>query len=285
MAARANALRDPGGGMETGSRVWRAQHDVHATTMPRSLPLWLPRVPRGGGGAPPGRGLNIYGYKHPTIRSNSKVKRASFQALVSIGLIGCASGGAPAPASAPVGGAVPGAAPVHHMPELPATAGQGFTVADVRFMQDMIGHHAQAILMAAMAPTHGASNNVLRLAQKIDISQRDEIVMMKEWLRDRKQAVPDDAHAHMMMMPGMLTPEQMAQLDASRSSDFDRHFLTFMIQHHQGALQMVEKLFKSPGAAQESDIFRFATDVDADQRDEIFVMNKMLDSIREDLLR
>src|SRR5690606_11052636 len=149
-------------------------------------------------------------------------------------------------------------------------------VADVRFMQDMIGHHAQALEMAAMVPTHGASENLQRLAQKIDISQRDEIAFMKQWLAERNQAVPPDGHAHAMDMPGMLTPEQMAQLDAARGEEFERLFLTFMIQHHEGALQMVEQLFNAPGAGQDSDIFRFATDVDADQRDEIFVMQGML---------
>ena len=164
----------------------------------------------------------------------------------------------------------------------PAQAGPGFTVADVQFMQNMIGHHAQAIIMAALASTHGASSNVLKLAQKIDISQRDEIGLMKRWLEERKQSAPDEAHAHHMMMPGMLTPEQMARLEAARGREFDRLFLTFMIQHHEGALQMVDTLFKSPGAAQDSDLFRFATDVGVDQRDEIYVMQKMLEMIREE---
>ena len=168
----------------------------------------------------------------------------------------------------------------HNMPELPATAGAGFTVADVRFMQNMIGHHAQAITMAALAPSRASSQHVLRLAQKIDISQRDEIVMMKDWLKTRNQTAPTDEQSHAMMMPGMLTPEMMAQLGKAKGSAFDRLFLTFMIGHHEGALEMVRELFKSPGAAQDSDIFRFASDVDADQRDEIFVMQKMLDTIR-----
>ena len=159
---------------------------------------------------------------------------------------------------------------------LPATAGPGFTVADVRFMQDMIGHHAQAIVMARMAATHGAGEAVLKLAEKIDISQRDEIELMEQWLRERGQVVPDEEYRNTMYMPGMLTPEQMAQLDAARGREFDRLFLTFMIQHHRGALDMVEALFASPGAAQDPDIFRFATDVDADQRDEIYVMQGML---------
>jgi uncharacterized protein (DUF305 family) len=164
--------------------------------------------------------------------------------------------------------------------ELPATAGPGFTVADVRFMQNMIGHHAQALVMAAMVPTHGADEQLRKLAEKIDISQRDEIAFMERWLRERHQAVPaehDSMHMmHAMQMPGMLSPEQMEQLDAARDTEFERLFLTFMIQHHRGALQMVETLFASPGAAQDSDIFRFVTDVDTDQRAEIFTMQSML---------
>lgn len=170
----------------------------------------------------------------------------------------------------------------HMQHELPATAGPGYTVADVQFMQGMIGHHAQAIEMAEMAPTHGASEHLLRLAEKIDISQRDEIELMKSWLRQRGQVIPPDDHAHHMPMPGMLTPEQMAQLDAARGVEFERLFLRFMIEHHRGALTMVEELFDHPTAAQDPDIFRFATDVDADQRDEIYVMQGMLDMLATD---
>lgn len=189
----------------------------------------------------------------------------------------------PAPESAMHGEAAAHAhAPMAH---LPATAGQGFTVADVRFMQDMIGHHAQAITMAALAPARGASDAVLGLARKIDISQRDEIAMMKRWLAARAQAVPTDVQAKAMMMPGMLTPEQLAQLDAARGPEFDRLFLGFMIQHHEGALQMVDELFESPRAGQDPDIFRFATDVDADQRNEIYVMHTMLEPLLEDPAR
>ena len=190
---------------------------------------------------------------------------------------------APEPATKAANTVTAPAAPMAHqhsmMVELPAAPGPGYTVADVRFMQNMIGHHAQAIAMAALAPTHGASENVRKLAQKIDISQRDEIVFMRRWLAERKQGVPDDAQAHAMMMPGMLTPEQFAQLGKVNGREFDRLFLTFMIGHHEGALAMVDQLFKSAGAAQESEIFRFATDVDVDQRDEIYVMQKMLDTI------
>jgi uncharacterized protein (DUF305 family) len=166
------------------------------------------------------------------------------------------------------------------MAALPAAAGPGFTVADVRFMQHMIRHHAQAIIMAALAPGQAGSDNVRKLAQKIDISQRDEIGMMKQWLTDRKQAIPTEQQSLAMMMPGMLTAEEMKRLEAARGKEFDRLFLTFMIRHHEGALLMVEELFKTPGAGQDSDIFRFATDVDADQRDEIFVMQQLLDHLR-----
>ena len=202
-------------------------------------------------------------------------------AVIALGLTACTSR-AEVPVPAPTQPEQQHA-PAHTHPEtaaLPAGAGPGFTVADVRFMQHMIGHHAQAITMAALAPSRGSSQHVLRLAQKIDISQRDEIVMMKDWLKTRNQTVPTDEQSHAMMMPGMLTPEMMARLGKAKGSEFDRLFLTFMIGHHEGALQMVEELFKSPGAAQDSDIFRFASDVDVDQRDEIFVMQKMLDTIR-----
>lgn len=171
------------------------------------------------------------------------------------------------------------------MAHLPATAGPGFTVPDVRFMQNMIGHHAQAIVMAELAPDHGASDAVRRLAQKIDISQRDEIALMKRWLSTRAQTVPTDAQAHAMMMPGMLSAEQLSELAAAHGPAFDRLFLSYMIQHHEGALLMVDELFSSPGAGQESDIFRFASDVDTDQRDEIFVMQTMLETLGEDPTR
>lgn len=194
---------------------------------------------------------------------------------------GSRSGPAPPPLASPPSAEAAGhaheQAPQPH--ELPATAGPGYTAADVRFMQNMIGHHAQALTMAALVPTHGAGEPLRRLAQKIDISQRDEIDMMTRWLGERDQAIPDDGHAHAMVMPGMLTPEQLAQLDGARGPDFERLFLTFMIQHHEGALRMVDELFASPGAAQDSEIFRFVTDVDADQRDEIFVMQGMLDML------
>jgi uncharacterized protein (DUF305 family) len=159
-----------------------------------------------------------------------------------------------------------------------------YTKADVQFMQGMIGHHAQAVVMAAWAQTHGARGDVKILAGRIDVAQRDEIAFMQRWLKERHQTVPDadlaGEHAMMdmpgMLMPGMLTSEQMAQLDKAKGPEFDRLFLTFMMQHHQGALTMVDKLFSSPGGGQELYVFRFASDVGADQTTEIDRMRTML---------
>ena len=164
------------------------------------------------------------------------------------------------------------------MAEIKIPPGANYTAADVRFMQGMIHHHAQALKMAAMAPTHGAGPSVQLLCKKIDVSQKDEIAMMSTWLKDRNQAVPDPNDPHPMMMPGMLTDAQLTELDKARDSTFDRLFLTGMIQHHEGAIQMVKDLFATPGAGQASEIFRFASDVDTDQRGEIARMQAMLES-------
>ena len=174
----------------------------------------------------------------------------------------------------------------------PSAAAQGaarYTAADVQFMQGMIGHHAQALVMANMAPTHGASPQVALFCRKVLRSQADEIEMMQTWLRDRGERVPDanDPHAgmdmsmpgHMMLMPGMLSAEQLATLDSARGVEFDRLFLVDMIQHHEGAITMVAKLFDSPGAGQTPEIFGYATGVDADQRAEIERMKGMLATI------
>ncbi|HEY7688877.1 MAG TPA: DUF305 domain-containing protein [Dongiaceae bacterium] len=151
------------------------------------------------------------------------------------------------------------------------------TAADVKFMQGMIGHHAQAIEMVDLLNTRTASDDMKKLALRIQVSQEDEIKMMREWLERRGQEVPGE-HAHHTgtLMPGMLTPEEMARLTAAKGPAFDRLFLEFMIKHHAGALIMVEQLFSSPGAGQESDIFAFASDVEADQRMEIERMAGML---------
>jgi uncharacterized protein (DUF305 family) len=164
-----------------------------------------------------------------------------------------------------------------------------YTRADIDFMAGMIGHHAQAIVMARWAPSHGASASVRTLCARIINAQGDEIALMQNWLRDRNQPVPDATPAgmkmnmggmeHMMLMPGMLSAAQMKQLDAARGHEFDRLFLTFMIQHHQGAVEMVRTLFATDGAGQDELTFKFASDVQVDQTTEIARMQSMLAQI------
>jgi uncharacterized protein (DUF305 family) len=161
-----------------------------------------------------------------------------------------------------------------------------YTVADVDFMSHMIGHHAQALVMAGWAPSHGANPSVRILAERIINAQQDEIATMQQWLRDRGKPVPDPKAAGMkmmmngveqeMLMPGMLTQDQMKQLDQSRGPDFDRRFLTFMIQHHRGAVAMVQSLFGTNAAAQDETVFKFANDASVDQSTEIARMERML---------
>lgn len=163
-----------------------------------------------------------------------------------------------------------------------------YSDADVDFMAGMIPHHAQAVIMAGWAPSHGARQDVAILCERIVVAQRDEIGMMQLWLRDRGLPVPDATSTrhkmkmngveHEMLMPGMLTDEEMAALDRARGPEFDRLFLTGMIKHHQGAIDMVDVLFKSYGAAQDETIFKFASDVYADQSIEIDRMQEMLES-------
>jgi len=161
-----------------------------------------------------------------------------------------------------------------------------YTAADVSFMYHMIGHHAQAIVMAGWADSHGASPSVRTLAARIINAQRDEIAFMQQWLRNRLQPVPGETGMDMAMpvsgshgdtlMPGMLTEAQMQQLDQARSAEFDRLFLTFMIQHHHGAVVMVQNLFATYGAAQDEIVFKLASDINVDQTTEIARMERML---------
>ena len=153
-----------------------------------------------------------------------------------------------------------------------------FVEADVKFVQGMIAHHGQAIAMAQMAASHGANPQLLKFTLKIDLSQRSEISIMQQWLRDRKQHVPDSsAHEH-MAMPGMLTAEQMKQLDAARGKDFDKLFLELMIQHHQGAIKMVADLLAA-NPSPEPDLYNLAVDIDFDQKAEIEKMYEMLGTL------
>jgi uncharacterized protein (DUF305 family) len=163
---------------------------------------------------------------------------------------------------------------------------QPYSQADVDFMAGMIPHHAQAVLIAGWAASHGASPEVRTLCERMVVAQRDEIELMRNWLRDRGQPVPaaDATHhrmkmngmEHDMLMPGMLTAADLAQLDKARHAEWDRLFLTFMIRHHEGALKMVDDLFESHGALQDDDLFKFASDIHADQTTEIERMQKML---------
>lgn len=163
-------------------------------------------------------------------------------------------------------------------------SGVGHTDADVRFMQGMIGHHAQALEMTALLPSRTSREDMKLLALRIELSQEDEIDMMQGWLEARGEEVPG-IHAHhahgATLMPGMLTPEEMARLTAATGVDFDRLFLGYMIKHHAGALVMVEELFATPGAGQDSEIFAFASDVEADQQMEIDRMGALLKELEK----
>ena len=160
-----------------------------------------------------------------------------------------------------------------------------FTAADVRFMQGMIGHHSQALDMTALLPERTERDDMRMLARRIEVSQADEIQMMRRWLEVRGQDVPGP-HAHHApgapLMPGMLSAEEMAQLAATRGAAFDRLFLASMIKHHEGALTMVKELYATAGAGQESEMYGFASDVDADQRMEIERMRAMWQQMEKD---
>jgi len=166
-----------------------------------------------------------------------------------------------------------------HNVSITVPPGAPYTVADVEFMQGMIAHHAQAIYMSRMAEKHGANPRVLRLSTKIDQSQVAEIRLMQQWLLHYGQVAPDTSSWRSMRMAGMLTESQLAELDAANGVGFDRAFLTLMIQHHEGALQMVKDLFAAPRAGQEVDVNVFANDVVTVQTAEIGVMRQMLSQL------
>ncbi|MDF1505049.1 DUF305 domain-containing protein [Roseisolibacter sp. H3M3-2] len=211
--------------------------------------------------------------------------------LLALGVLaGCASGGASprAAATAATTGALP--------PDSVRYATRyGFTDADVRFMTDMIGHHAQAVVMSRLAPERAASPSIRTLAARIINAQRDEIASMQTWLRDRGRPVPAPdttaaalahvghdmggaagGHGDHAAMAGMLTPAQLRQLAEARGPVFDRLFLQFMIQHHRGATAMVEQLFATDGAGQDEGVFKLASDINVDQVTEIARMERML---------
>ena len=172
------------------------------------------------------------------------------------------------------------------------SARTGFTEADTHFMTGMIAHHAQALVMSRLAPSNGASPQVRTLAARIINAQQDEIELMQQWLRDREQPVPEihikgivlmvhgaGGHAMHSHMPGMLTQEQLENLAAARGANFDRLFLTYMIQHHAGAVHMVDELFGTDGAALDEEAFKLASGIHVDQVTEIARMEYMLDRL------
>lgn len=177
------------------------------------------------------------------------------------------------------------------------SARMNFTQADVDFMTGMIAHHAQALIMSRLASKNGASRSVQTLAARIINAQSDEIALMQQWLRDRHQPVPEvhidgltlmihrqgdhvhDAMHHHHDMPGMLTTEQLKELADAQGKEFDRKFLQFMIEHHRGAVIMVQELFNTDGAASGTETFNLASGINAEQITEIERMKLMLESI------
>ena len=174
------------------------------------------------------------------------------------------------------------------------TATSGPDASDVQFMQGMIAHHAQALAMVALAGDRTTRPDLQAIGLRIKISQQDEIAFMQRWLRDRHQVVPlvDSAYmAHMpgmqmgstpmpgMMMPGMMTAQQMARLAQATGVAFDRVFLEGMIRHHEGALSMIKDLMTTQRGAEAPEVFTFASDADAEQRAEIQRMRSILNEL------
>lgn len=193
--------------------------------------------------------------------------------------LGALAGCAPAGAQSVTPAASPSAPP-------PVTSAPSHTAADADFMTGMIGHHAQAVLIAGWAPSHGASRAIQSLCERIVVGQRDEIALMQRWLTEWNLPVPSADASHDMMpgmehmahkmMPGMLTRDQLVQLDRATGAGFDRMWLTAMVQHHQGALTMIKDLLAQPGAARDDNVFKFVSDMNADQGIEIERMTGML---------
>lgn len=213
---------------------------------------------------------------------------SSFRPSLAAGLLGATLAACAGAAATPVPAPDPAAVGrVDYVARARAdSARYPYTTADIRFMTGMIAHHAQAIVMARWAETHGAGPAVRRLAARIINAQVDEIGTMQRWLGDRLQPVPEvtaagvrmgaDGHQHELQAHGMLSPAQMEELDRARGLDFDRLFLTYMIQHHKGAVAMVRELFATDGAGQDEIVFKFASDVHVDQATEIARMELML---------
>jgi len=228
-------------------------------------------------------------YQAVRMVRTSMLMRCGGLAII-IAVAGCRTAGQPAEAGAVAPQVAPqgatGVTPAEQARE--EIAHPRYTAAGVQFTSGMIGHHAQAIVMSEWAVSHGASPAVQSLAQRIIVSQTDEIKFMQDWLRARNQVVPPaDARGYVMpgmggpmLMPGMLTPDQMTALDHARGSDFDRLFLSDMIMHHRGAVAMVQHLEDAGQGSQEDDaLMTYATNVAADQAAEIGRMGRMLSAM------
>jgi uncharacterized protein (DUF305 family) len=218
-------------------------------------------------------------------------------AVALLAAAGCSTSGASPNAAPTTPQASPDRAPVTVQPgapgertraiegrDLDVTSLPAVTEADVRFMQGMIPHHQQALIMTDHVQRNSRDDGIRQMALRMEISQRDEIAVMESWLQTRGHTTASGEHAGhggmMHMMPGMLAPEQLDALASARGTEFDRLFLELMIQHHEGAIVMVEELFSTPGGGQASEVFQLASHIDADQRMEIDRMRSMLDALR-----
>jgi uncharacterized protein (DUF305 family) len=227
------------------------------------------------------------------IMLSSRFPRVTAWAVRVLLFVAVAAGCRSAPQTAPAIVMAPGSGVVGASSTAAIAAAEkaalAYAAADVEFMQQMIPHHAQAVIMARWAPTHGARADVKVLCERIAVAQTDEIRMMRRWLGERRQEVPDSMSTrhvtrmgdmvHESLMPGMLTDDEMRALDQARGSAFDRLFLTGMIRHHQGAIAMVRELLKHGDAGHDETVFRFATDVEADQTAEVHKMLLMLETV------
>lgn len=203
-------------------------------------------------------------------------------APLALALLACGGGAGPPEPPGPVtvrAGAPGEESEVLSSRELASLSGPEHTEADVRFMRMMIPHHAQALDMTDLVESRTSDEGLRQLALRMQISQRDEIALMERWLESRGGPGMEHEDGH-GLMPGMLTPGQMQELASAHDDMFDQLFLTYMIQHHEGALTMVADLFATRGGGQASEVFQFANDVDVDQRMEIARMRRMLEERR-----
>ena len=232
---------------------------------------------------------------HPAILRDMKDFRRILAAGAAVVVAACAS--TPPPGTTSATAATQSTIAADSLAKLEAlyaarldSARMRFTPADVRFINGMIAHHAQAITMSKWVPERTTTNAMHILAGRIINAQQDEITAMQRWLRDRKQPVPEvhemggqtmvhGGGDHAAHAAGMLTPQQMQQLERARGTEFERLFLTFMIQHHRGAVSMVRELFATDGAGQDEEVFKLAADVEADQTSEISRMESMLKAL------